>query len=220
MKNTSSLFLTLVSYLIMLAAILFMLFMAIPMPLKAQTNSDQVATNAAVTNAGAPAAIEKSQAAPAPSINIDGTGVHVGGAGSGENKVPFVATLSATLALLIPIVGIVMGCSIPIVIVALSLYFCHRKQKMLHETVRAMVEKGVPIPPEMFKNAGSASAEERCARHSRGDLRKGVILTCVGIGIVFLVGKPGWIVLFLGVAFLVIASFEKKNKNDNQPPQA
>ena len=50
MKNTSSLFLTLVSYLIMLATIFFLLFAVMPPSLKAQTNADMVATNTAATN--------------------------------------------------------------------------------------------------------------------------------------------------------------------------
>jgi len=214
MKNTSSLLLTLVSYLIVLATILFMLFAAIPVSLKAQTNVETGTNSANVTNAAAQSAVGHAQVTQPPSLQLDVPGVHMGGAYSPEGE-----SFTRALALMIPIVAIVMGCSIPIVIVALSLYFCHRKQKMLHETVRAMVEKGVPIPPELFKNAGSASEEDRSAKHQRGDLKKGVILTCVGIGIVLLAGKPGWIVLFLGVAFLVIALFEKKNKDDNQPPK-
>lgn len=219
MKSTSSLFLTLVSYLIMLATILFLLFAVMPPSLKAQTNAEMVATNNAVSNVTSTVVAENPKNAPAPSINIDGTGVHIGGANSGENKVPFIATLSATLALLIPIVGIVMGCSIPIIVVALALYFSHRKHKMLHETVRAMVEKGVPIPPELFNQAKNESPFADSAKRPRNDLRTGLIMTCLGVGIVLFIGKPGWIILFLGVAFLLIASFGKKNKNDDQPPK-
>jgi hypothetical protein len=217
MKNTSSLFLTLVSYLIMLATILFLLFAVMPPSLKAQTNAEMVATNTAVTNVAA-AAGEKPQADQAPSINIDGTGVHIGGAGSGDNKVPFIATLSATLALLIPILGIIMGCSVPMVIVGLLLYFRHRRNKMMHETVRAMVDKGVPIPPEMFKSAGNESTEDGRAKRPRNDFRNGLIFIGTGIGIVIFAGKAGWIILFMGVAFLVASMFEKKN--DQLPPKA
>jgi hypothetical protein len=91
---------------------------------------------------------------------------------------------------------------------------------MLHETVRTMVDKGVPIPPEMFKSDENASPFAGGTKRPRNDLRTGLILTCLGVGIVLFIGKPGWIILFLGVAFLLIASFDKKNKNDNQPPQA
>lgn len=217
MKSTSSLFLTLVSYLITLATIVFLLFAVMPPLLRAQTNSDMVATNAAVTNSAAAAAVNPKNAQ-VPSINIDGTGVHIGDAGSRDNKVPFVATISATLALLIPIIAIVMGCSIPIVIVGLALYFRHRKNKMLHETVRTMVDKGVPIPPEMFKSDENASPFAGGTKCPRNDFRKGLILLGVGLGVVILAGKVGYIILFLGAAFVVASLFEKKG--DNQPPKA
>jgi hypothetical protein len=122
---------------------------------------------------------------------------------------------------MIPIIAIVMGCSIPIVIVGLQLYFRHRKNIVLHETLRTMVDKGVPIPPEMFKKTEEGSTE-RCksdGKHPRNDLRTGVILTGMGTGIVMLAGKPGYIILFMGVAFLVIALLEKKDKNNDQPPK-
>jgi hypothetical protein len=117
--------------------------------------------------------------------------------------------------LLIPIIAIVMGCSVPIVIVALAFYFRHRKNKMLHETIRAMVEKGVPIPPEMFKSA------DPVYKRPRNDLRTGLILIGIGSGLVFLhTSGAGFIVLFLGVAFLIASFFEKRNPNDEQPPKS
>ena len=182
-------------------------------PLRAQTNTEADTTNAAITNAAAPTTEATPKKAEAPAINIDGTGVHINGADS--EQVPFIATLSATLALLIPIIAIVMGCSVPIVIVALTFYFRHRKNRMLHETVRAMVEKGVPIPPEMFKTA------DPVYKRPRNDLRTGLILIGVGSGLVFLhTSRAGFIVLFLGAAFLIASFFEKKNRNDDQPPKS
>jgi hypothetical protein len=201
MKNTSSLLLTLVSYLITLATIVFLLSAAMPPSLKAQTN-------AAVTNTVAPVMAGNSQATQAPSVRVDAPAFHI----NSED-------IKQSLAIMIPIIAIVMGCSIPIVIVGLHLYFRHRKNIVLHETLRTMVEKGVPIPPEMFKTAGNESTEGDRAKRPRNDLRTGLIMTCMGVGIVLFIGKPGWIILFLGVAFLLIASFDKKNKNDNQPPK-
>jgi hypothetical protein len=181
-------------------------------PLRAQTNAEVVSTNTAITNAAAPVAAANPKKAEVPDINIDGTGVHING--GDYQKVPFIATLSATLALMIPIVGIVMGCAVPITIVALVFYYRHRKNMMLHETVRAMVDKGVPIPPEMFKTADNAS------KRPRNDLRTGLILIGIGSGLVFLHTQgAGFIVLFLGVAFLIASFFDKKNRNDEQPPQ-
>jgi hypothetical protein len=44
-------------------------------------------------------------------------------------------------------------------------------------------------------------------------------MTGIGIGMILFIGKPGWIVLFLGIAFLAASFFEKKNNNDGQPPK-
>jgi biotin transporter BioY len=41
----------------------------------------------------------------------------------------------------------------------------------------------------------------------------------IGIGVVMLTGKPGYIILFMGVAFIVASFFEKKNDNEGQPPK-
>ncbi|MDD5138924.1 MAG: DUF6249 domain-containing protein [Verrucomicrobiales bacterium] len=210
MKNTTSLFLTLVSYIITLATILFLLFAAMPLSLKAQTDpaAGTGMTNAAVTNAVSQATADVSQGAQAPSVRADETGIHVSGPNPADTQPP----LAATLAVLIPIVGIVMGCSIPIVTVGLLLYFRHRKNQMLHETVRAMVDKGVPVPPEMF------TSSENSPKRTRNDLRTGLILTGLGIGVVAFIGKAGWIVFCLGLAFLAIAWFQ--TKNNDQPPKS
>ena len=182
-------------------------------PLRAQTNAEAGTGNAAITNAAAPvAAAANPKKAEAQAINIDNTGVHING--GDDQKVPFIATLSATLALMIPIVGIVMGCSMPIAIVALIFYYRHRKNMMLHETVRTMVDKGVPIPPEMFKTADTA------LKWPRNDLRTGLILIGIGSGLEFLnTPSAGFIVLLLGAAFLIASFFDKKNRNADQPPK-
>jgi hypothetical protein len=201
---------------IFFAAIIF--FTLAASPLRAQTNPpiETGMTNTAVTNASVRAAVDNSQDAQSPSGQINIPGIHIGGPGS-EDGAGFISGL----ALMIPIIAIVMGCSIPIVIVGLSLYFRHRKNKMLHETVRAMVDKGVPIPPEMFQKTERdfMKRDKSDDKRPRNDLRTGIMLAGIGIGIVLFIGKPGWIILFLGVAFLVIASLEKKDKNNDQPPK-
>jgi hypothetical protein len=109
------------------------------------------------------------------------------------------------------------------VIVGLLLYFRHRKNMMLHETVRAMVDKGVPIPPEMFQKTERDIAERDKPddKHPHSDLRNGLLLTGIGIGVVMLCGRPGWIIVFLGVAFLLIGmlGIGKGNTGNDQPPK-
>ena len=181
------------------AAAIFTLAIA---PLQAQTNSG----TAAATVAPPPAAT-------APAELAD----------SGE-------LLSSLLDKLIPIVAIVMGCSIPIVVVTAILYFSHRKTKMLHETIQAMVEKGVPIPPELLSKSGG-DWQQNCPpgtspfqtafglHQPRNDLRTGLLMTGLGVGLVIFIGSPGAIVLFLGIAFVLVGIFQKKNPAPEQPPK-
>jgi hypothetical protein len=176
-------------------------------PLCAQTNLETSTTNATVTNAVAPVTAGNFQNTQSPSVRVDAPSFHF----NGED-------VKQSLAVMIPIIAIVMGCSIPIVIVGLQLYFRHRKNMVLHETLRTM-EKGVPIPPEMFQKTEHepmAGGQTRCPRN---DFRKGLLMTGIGIGMILFIGKPGWIVLFLGIAFLAASFFEKKNNNDGQPPK-
>jgi len=179
----------------------------LPWPLRAQTSQDNSVNRAGLTNATVAVTQPPPAAAPAEASDSDGA-------------------LSAALDKLIPLVGIVMGCSIPIVIVTAVCYFNHRKTKMLHETVRAMVEKGVPIPPELFAKSGG-DWQPNCPpggnpfqtvfpSQPRNDLRTGLILTGLGIGLTIFIGSPGAIVLFLGVAFVFVGIFEKKKSGPDQ----
>jgi hypothetical protein len=193
-----------------LATILLCTLVALPLQAQTNTLAELGTTNAVATNTLSQVTAGDSQGARLPSVRVDAPLYHM----SGED-------IKQSLAVMIPIIAIVMGCSIPIVIVGLQLYFRHRKNIVLHETLRTMVEKGVPIPPEMFKKTEEGSTEryKSDGKHPRNDLRTGLILTGIGIGIVILAGKAGYIILFMGVAFLVIALLEKKDKNKDQPPK-
>jgi len=186
------------------------IFTLAALPLQAQTNmsTETGIKNNAVTNMVAQVTTSSSQGASAQSYQADTPSFHING-----------DDIKESLAVMIPIIAIVMGCSIPIVIVGLQLYFRHRKNIVLHETLRTMVDKGVPIPPEMFNKTEHKFMGHDKPSRPRCDLRRGIILTGMGVGIVLFIGKSGCIILFLGVAFLVIALLEKKDDNNDQPPK-
>ncbi len=86
-----------------------------------------------------------------------------------------------------------------------------KRNQMLHETIRQMIEKGQPIPPELLQPT------DQC--RPRSDLRRGLIFvaTGIGLGVWFLVQHNGvWpvalIPLLIGVAFLITCKLES-NKN-------
>ena len=90
-----------------------------------------------------------------------------------------------------------------------------KRQRLLHETIQRMIEKGQPIPPELLQPTEPQ-------RRTNCDLRRGLIWTGVGIGlVVFLLTKNRddmpWplalIPLLVGAAYLITWKFDA-NKND------
>jgi len=119
--------------------------------------------------------------------------------------------------------GILTGFGLPVAIVAIMMYFKHRRNKLAHETLRAMIEKGMPITPELvaeLRNRWGHGATQNLTRG--GSLFPGLVLA--GIGTALLVSGSrhsigGWIVLFIGVAFLVVWLVERQNQGNAQPPK-
>jgi dolichol kinase len=89
-------------------------------------------------------------------------------------------------------------------------WFRFRRYKTLHETLRIMAEKGMPIPPELLH------PHEQQLRHK--SLRGGLVCLGVGIGLMvwLLFEHHGhWplslIPLLMGVALLVSWAIESRN---------
>jgi hypothetical protein len=75
----------------------------------------------------------------------------------------------------------------PVAIVALIMFSSWAKSRSLHRTVRMMVEKGQPVPPELF--AAPAGTPLR----PWYDLRRGIVLLGVGVGVLMFFGvAAGW----------------------------
>lgn len=108
-----------------------------------------------------------------------------------DQDIPAVASIA--------VVGFFLSC---IFGVAAVLYTIYRTYRQRHETLRAMVEKGVAIPPELIAPA----------RRPANDLRRGLLLATGGIGLgvfLFAVAQPGgmWtlglVPLLVGVGYLI-----------------
>ena len=123
-------------------------------------------------------------------------------------------------AMVIPIVGIVFLTifGAPVLIVALILYFSFSRQRALHRTVRMMVEKGQPVPEALLNPPP--------AQRQRSDVRRGVVLTMIGVGVTVFLGAAseweggawtlGLIPLLIGVGYLLVWKLD--TKRDNPPP--
>jgi Domain of unknown function (DUF6249) len=134
---------------------------------------------------------------------------------SGDNDIP---------AMVVPLVGVIFLTvfGAPVLIVALIMYFGFSKNRMMHRTVRMMVEKGQPVPAALLAPPAPAQIQ-------RSDIRRGVVLVMVGIGVmIFLGAVTGWeggswalgiIPFLIGAGYLLVWKLEAtKPKPDNPPP--
>ena len=104
---------------------------------------------------------------------------------------------------------------LPVVILAIVLFFKHRRLRLMHETLRAMIEKGMPVTPEVIaalKLQGNPRGPRMCY------LLPGLIFSAVGVGLMINSGRGGLIPLLIGVAFLVAWQVDKRSTNADQPP--
>jgi hypothetical protein len=74
----------------------------------------------------------------------------------------------------IALASIVLSFALPLALVAVILYYKHKKHRITHETIARLAEKGLPVPPELLRPSG----------HSHAGLRGGLMLIGLGIALV------------------------------------
>jgi hypothetical protein len=116
---------------------------------------------------------------------------------------------------LVAIMGLTVVFGMPLLLVAIVLLYKHRQQRMTHDTILRLVEKGVPVPPELLRPPG---------RRQSG-LRGGLVLIGLGVGLslfFLLAGTPAWSIGFIpglmGVALLIAWRIEQKSRDKAEPP--
>src|SRR5881398_1501574 len=123
-------------------------------------------------------------------------------------------------AIVVPIVAITLLTifGAPVLIVGLIMYFSFSRSRALQKTVRMMVEKGQPVPEALLNPPP--------AQRQRSDLRRGVILTMIGLGLMVFLGAVndweggawtlGLIPFLIGAGYLLVWKLD--TKKDNPPP--
>ena len=109
----------------------------------------------------------------------------------------------------------------PVLIVAFIMYFGFSKSRMQHRTVRMLAEKGQPIPAALL-------APPTPAIRQRSDMRRGIVLVMVGVGIMICFGAwsdweggawaLGVIPFVIGLGYLLVWKLEAGKKNEIPPP--
>ena len=106
----------------------------------------------------------------------------------------------------VAVAGIVAGFGLPLLLVAVVLYYRHRRQRMIHDTIARLAEKGLPVPPDLLEPRGRAQA----------GLRAGLVLVALGVAlaIVFWNRGPGWTIGLIpglmGAALLLAWKIENR----------
>src|SRR5437588_4691137 len=125
--------------------------------------------------------------------------------------------------LAIPIVAIVFLTifGAPVLMVAVIMYFGFSRNRMMHRTIRMMAEKGQPIPPALL-------APPTPAVRQRSDMRRGVVLCMVGLGLMLFFGAVneweggswaiGVIPFVIGLGYLLVWKLEGKKDIPSPPP--
>jgi hypothetical protein len=119
------------------------------------------------------------------------------------------AVIHSTIGLLVPLFAI----ALPIIIVAIVMFSRNVSSRQRHETIGRMIEKGLPVPPELLGPQHDMFATKSPRPSS---LRTAFTLMGLGVGlIIFFVAKGGdnWgigaIPLAIGLAQLLAWKLEK-----------
>jgi hypothetical protein len=123
----------------------------------------------------------------------------------------------------LPIVGIVFLSifGAPVLIVAVILFFGSTRSRMQHKTIRMLVEKGQPVPAELL-------APPTPAVRQRSDMRRGVVLSMIGLGVMVWLGAVndweggawslGLIPFLIGAGYLIVWKLEGGKSSADKPP--
>ncbi len=110
--------------------------------------------------------------------------------------------------MVIAIVAIALIFGTPVLIVLSILWYKLLQARRVHDTIRILAEKGMPIPPELLPQQPGAAA----------DRRRGILLVAVGAGLylfLILINGP-WglaaIPLAIGCGYLLTAKISNGNR--------
>jgi hypothetical protein len=114
-----------------------------------------------------------------------------------------------TTEAVIAIIGMLVTFGLPLLLVAIILYYKHRRLRMMHETIARLAERGLPVPPELL--------EPRRRPHS--GLRGGMVLVALGIGLALFMYEMhgswsiGLIPGLMGLALIIVWAIEMRAKD-------
>lgn len=114
------------------------------------------------------------------------------------------------------VVALMAAFGMPMIVVALVLHYKTRKDRLVHETILSLAEKGVPIPPELIVTPQAPPVRVRV----RSDLKTGILVLAAGAGISLYFFESntqavslGFIPMLIGLGYIVAWKIEKPPKS-------
>ena len=112
------------------------------------------------------------------------------------------------------ILAIIMIFGMPVFIIAIIFYFLYRSRQETQKTLRMAIEKSDNLPPEFLDNL---KAMQKKPRTPANDIRAGVILIAIALGLValdaathgYVIGSLSGVAAipgFIGVALLILGA--------------
>jgi hypothetical protein len=134
-----------------------------------------------------------------------------------------IADFSGVINQLLPLTALIIPFVFVLCVLIITFIRNYKNRELQHETIRLLVEKGLPVPPELFVEKNDNEAKKH------DDRKTGLILIAVGIGLYFFfanlsAGCPNgirWIALIpglIGVAMLLnwwLNRMDKKNETSD-----
>jgi hypothetical protein len=127
------------------------------------------------------------------------------------------------LVMIIAICGMILG----LIMGMAGMYFAHQRQRLWHETARLALEKGQPIPANPDEHHSPGAKRTDLNQH---DLRGGLVLIAVGMGVYFFLAavadqRVAWLGAvpgFIGIALVVHWGLTRltRSKSAHLPPNA
>src|SRR5258706_9850668 len=119
-----------------------------------------------------------------------------------------------TTEAVIAIIGMLVRFGLPVLLVAVILFYKHRRLRMIHETIARLAERGLPVPPQLLDPP----------RRAHSGLRGGVVLIGLGVGLggVMFEIKGSWpiglVTGLMGLALLISWAIEMGGEGRAGPP--
>lgn len=118
-----------------------------------------------------------------------------------------------------------------VLLVAIPRYFRNKERLEMQQTIRAAIDRGQPLPPELIEAVTRDAPPARAVKAPWDDMRMGAIWLAIGLGLAAFGYAVGWndrepvapllgiacIPIFIGLAFLALGFIGRKERRLDRP---